>query len=287
MVAANSLTIAYKNSNVYASGQYVTSTSSGASWAGSVNDLAFKEYYIGGVVVANGVASGEHTVKLSSDGSTLKINIDGSDISSNGTLTVPDNANAWTFASNYLMPYIEYIKVTVGGVLKGHWYWENNTTFADHSGNSNTATPTFRTATTDADVVATVKSFSAADAAVFASADDESGPEIVTSGDLPPVFAGFYVNLHADDIPGGPQINSYLDEHNVPQTAFWIPLVYLGGAIITMVGYRWTRKMLPSLMAGVIWNIFFGVVIGSGFWGLFVIGVVGVGEMINKKKQGV
>ncbi len=255
--------------------------------AGTSKDPYLVVTFTGGVgtSVANGVTSGEHTIKVSLADNTLKTFVDGVEADSDSIGgSIVDNANAWAFTTNYSMPYVEYIKVTVGGVLVGHWYWENATTFTDQSGNSNTATPTFRTVTTDADVSATIKAFTAANASVFSSGDDDAGPEMVTSGDLPPVFAGFYINLHAEDFPGGPSINSFLDDRNVPYTAFWIPLVYFGGAVITMVGYRWTRKLLPAAMAGVIWNIFFGAVIGSGYWGLFVIGVVTVGEMINKKK---
>jgi hypothetical protein len=38
--------------------------------------------------------------------------------------SVADNANDWIFCQNGVMLYVEYIKITVSGTLKGHWYWE-------------------------------------------------------------------------------------------------------------------------------------------------------------------
>jgi hypothetical protein len=72
--------------------------------------------------------------------------------------SVPDNANDWVFCQNGSMPYVESIEVTVGGSQTGYWEWEYGTTFEDGSGNGNTATPSFRTSASDADLTGEVSS---------------------------------------------------------------------------------------------------------------------------------
>ncbi len=70
--------------------------------------------------------------------------------------SVPDNSNNWTFVSDNSTMYVNTIQVNKAGVLKGSWAWQYATTFTDLSGNGNTATPTFRTTSSDANVTAQV-----------------------------------------------------------------------------------------------------------------------------------
>ena len=73
--------------------------------------------------------------------------------------SVPDNGNEWTFIENDVMPYMEYQKIWIDGVLRQHIVWEYDDEFTDLSGNSNPATPSFRTASSDPDVSAELISF--------------------------------------------------------------------------------------------------------------------------------
>lgn len=73
--------------------------------------------------------------------------------------TIADTSDNWTFCENAVMPYMESANISVGGNLAGSWAWEYNDTFTDLSGNGNTATPTFRTTTSNADVTAALSSF--------------------------------------------------------------------------------------------------------------------------------
>jgi hypothetical protein len=261
-----------------------------SSWSdvtGHDEKFQLSYFTIGASVTATGVTSAEHTVRVVADGTNLKIYIDGveKDSVALAGASVPNNASNWTFIKNYSMPYMEYLKIWVGGTLRQHIIWENDTTFTDLSGNGNDATPTFRTTTTDADVSTTVKNFGAVSQATYTGADSDEGPEMVSDTDIPAQPSGWYVNLHAEDLPVlGEPINNLLEDQGIPPQAFWLPFVYIGGAVITMVAFRFTRKLMPSAMGGIIWNAFFGVVIGSGMWGLFPIAIISVGEMANRKK---
>jgi hypothetical protein len=278
-------------SSSYANGQVYTSTNSGSSWTSvSTADMRFSitgEYLVPSTktVTANGVTSGEYKVNVTADGTNFRIYLD--DVQAATTalsgVSVSNNANGWVFVQNGVMPYVEYIKFTNSGTLRGHWYWQYAATFTDQSGNSNTATPTFRTTSTDPAVSAVVKSFTAFNQAIFSGADSEA-PVFVTNDDIPGMPGGWYVNLDASNFPGGPSINAFLDSHDIPYEIVYLPFVYVGGALITMVAFRYTRKLLPAALGGVLWTVFWGATIGSGLWGLLPIGVITIGEMVNRKK---
>lgn len=74
-------------------------------------------------------------------------------------VTVPNNDNNWAFLENDVMPYMEYQKIWIDGVLRQHIVWEYGTTFTDLSGNSNPATPSFRSASSDPHISAELISF--------------------------------------------------------------------------------------------------------------------------------
>lgn len=116
-------------------------------------------------VTATGVESGNHTVKVWANTANLTISIDEA-ISGNlfdtTALTgdVFDNDNDWTFIENYSMPYMEYHKIWIDAVLQQHIEYEyDDTVFSDLSGQSHPAYPTFRTASSDADVSAVLSSW--------------------------------------------------------------------------------------------------------------------------------
>jgi hypothetical protein len=274
---------------IYPNGAHVYSGNSGGTWFSNGNDCGFKAYSSAVRIISASTTSGEHTVKVTADGTNFKIYVDGVEKQSEPLLgtSVPNNASNWTFVENNSVPYVEYIKVKVGGVLKGHWVWQNAATFTDQSGNGNTGSPSFRTTTTDADVSVAIKGFAAVEQSLFSSGDSDAGPEIVADNDIPAMPAGWYINLHAETFPGGTQINDFFNGIDIPPLLFWICLAYGGGAIIVMLVHKWTKKVLPSGGAGIIWNVFFAATVGTGFWGLVPIGMITLGEMLNRKKASV
>jgi hypothetical protein len=72
---------------------------------------------------------------------------------------VPDNANNWAFVENESAMYLVDQEVTIGGSQAQYIQWEYNSVFTDQSVNSNDATPTFRAASSDADVSANMTGF--------------------------------------------------------------------------------------------------------------------------------
>jgi len=73
---------------------------------------------------------------------------------------VPDNDNNWTFAENDSFMWLKTQDITIGGVLSQDIEWEYATVFQDATAYNNDCTPSFRGASSDADVTAELVSFS-------------------------------------------------------------------------------------------------------------------------------
>ena len=67
-------------------------------------------------IAATGVTSGEHTIALTLTTTNLTMTVDGV-INANSMLVgpVPDSVDIWSAFANNAMPYVEYLKITVGG----------------------------------------------------------------------------------------------------------------------------------------------------------------------------
>lgn len=96
--------------------------------------------------------------------------------------SVPDNANAWAFFENGVTPYVESHDIEVASVEVQHIEWEyDDTTFTDSSAQSNDATPTFRTASSDADVSATLISWQPISTALAPGYSVSDAPLFITA----------------------------------------------------------------------------------------------------------
>ncbi len=109
-------------------------------------------------ITASGIQSGERIFKVTNNSADFKIFVDDmvtAKDSTNGT-EVPPNTENWTYLEDGVMPYMEYLKTTIGGELRQHIVWEYGTTFNDQTAFNNDATPTFRTTSSDVDLTASV-----------------------------------------------------------------------------------------------------------------------------------
>lgn len=75
-----------------------------------------------------------------------------------GNADAPDNTNDWIIGGD-VTPYIHTYDHEVNAVLRSDIEWEYNSIFVDGSGNGNPATPTFRMASADADIIGNMTAF--------------------------------------------------------------------------------------------------------------------------------
>ncbi len=281
--SSNGILWRIQSSDVYAGGTFVTSNNSGSTWTIQTKDASFKTY-ISAAILSAEISQPENIVTVTLSGGATSLYINGVLADSAAFAgSVPDNANNWVIGANGSMPYLYYAKITVGGVLKGSWAWQNSATFTDLSGNGNDATPSFRTTTTDADVSVSVISYTVCNQSAFITGEDDEAVEIVTDDDIGEMPDGWYGDLHPENLPGGQAISDFLENMDFPPAFFWYSLVYLGAAIVTMVSLGLTSELLPCAAAGLIWQVFFCAIIGTAWWVLLPEGIIIIGEMVNRK----
>ncbi|KSV17259.1 hypothetical protein DA01_07750 [Dehalococcoides mccartyi] len=271
-------------SPTFADGNRVYSTNSGSSWTNvSGEDFGFK-IYTNPIICSYSQLTGEHTIKVTLTAGNSYLYVDGvlaDSAAFAGSIT--DNANGWVIGAGGSMPYLYYAKITVGGVLKGSWEWQYAATFSDLSGNGNDATPSFRTTTTDADVSAAIISYNAYNLSAFVVSDDDDGVQFVDEEDIPDMPSGFFATLDPDRLEFLSPINEIITEAGIPLEFIWYPVIFGGGAAITMISFGLTRKLLPCIIAGGIWTGFLSAALGADLWTVLPFAVVAVTELTNRK----
>lgn len=224
---SNNIRFSSNSAGGYAGGRFASSTNGGGSWSGSTHDRDFTVFVIPTVKsVATGLTSGEHVLKVTADGTNLKTYWDDVEKDSDalGAVSVANNANGWIFTQSYTNPYVEYVKVTVGGSLVGHWMWENSETiFTDLSGEGNDASPTFRTTTTDPDLSAALVSF--APVAPISGGSSPTTTAVVPISSVPADPAVTDVSpANLVNVPYiGQRLSDFLKERNIPEGLITYP----------------------------------------------------------------
>lgn len=174
------------------------------------------------IEVTDVVSTGEHIVKTSADGTDLKLYIDNVEVDSValGGVTVPNNANNWSFLLNGAMPYMEYHRITVGGNLKQYVYWEYASTFTDHSGSGIDMTTTnFAVDSSDPDVTAWLVSFGPIEEARAPAYSISAAPDFITTA--PNLTSDFSSTSVTPTVPGGDVITAIATSGSTPAAVVW------------------------------------------------------------------
>lgn len=228
--------------------------------------------------VATGVTSGAHIYKFGLSGGSLTTKIDGVTKDTDAvTGSVINNSNNWTFATNSCLRYIDYIKITVNGTLKGHWAWQGAATFTDLSGNGNTATPTFITSGSSGSVTATVDSFGALVPSTYSGVSGSSG-SVITGDDLPVLPDSWYSSLHAD-LPG----DDFLEAMNIPPSWFWLNVAFALIILAMFLMFWLTKDLMAMDIAGGTTAAAFTIWIGLSLWIFVPFMAVWVGELVRRR----
>jgi hypothetical protein len=235
-------------SDPYAGGTLGTSTDGGSTWTSvATDDCRVKVDGIAAVktVSAAGVATGEHDISISADGTNFELSVDGSvegSVALSG-VSVVNNAGNWTALQNGSVTYLESYEITVGGALKQSISWQNSATqFTDASGNANHATPSFSTTSSDADVSAQLKS--------YAPLTPATGGVVLTTSVSPPLTS---VPAEPDvsgvgpygitNIPGGTSVVDFLEDNNIPVGLAVYPAAMLLLVLVIFLLFAITRDI--------------------------------------------
>lgn len=157
-------------------------------------------------------------------------------------VSVTNNANNWAFLQNDSMLYMESHQIWVMDALVQDIEWEYDTTFTDQSGNSNDATPTFRSSSSDLDVTATLYSFtpvSESKAPAFSLGD---APDFITST---PAISGNFSTTPSPTFPGKDAIDAIANASSTPSQLPYMLIVGFA-TIATSLTTSWLMRKYGS-----------------------------------------
>lgn len=172
-------------------------------------------------------------------------------------VNMTDNANDWQWVTNNTMPYVEYVKMWVSEIQRLYIEWENDASnFSDLSGNSNDATPTFRTTSSDSDVSAYLATFMPIGEweASYDYTEDISSI-VETPGTIPEM----YQELQTVHLPGAGFANDMLSAAGIPLAMFWFPLAIGSIIVVGFFIYAKSRSLLTQgtvcLFVAAFWSL--------------------------------
>lgn len=144
--------------------------------------------------------------------------------------TVPDTANDIVEFKNNVMPYVEYSKKWIDGVLQQYIDWEYGAIFHNSAHGGDDATPTFRTSSSDADVSASLISFTpVSEARAPAYAIGESAVDVISDN---VTMTGTFGTTTTPTFPGAAVITAVANASSTPSQ---LPLIIIIGFVILCV----------------------------------------------------
>jgi hypothetical protein len=249
------------------------------------NYYVYELYFTNQPFVTTAMATGEHTITTTADGTDLKLYVDTvlKDTSALNGVSVPDNANNWAFLENLCVPYMEYHKIYIPGNAANPEQsiaWENGATFTDLSGNGHTATPTFKTTSTDADVSAALTAFVANKLSSASGYSVGGSVSFITTlpDDTGFPSGGVYNEGNTGGIIGADLVNEGLTTADIPEPFFWYPIAFLVSIVLGFVAYGLTKTLLvQAIVSGVVMACFCGGgVLGDGLLPWFTVVIFGI-----------
>jgi len=190
--------------------------------------------------------------------------------SANTSITVPDSTGEWNFVEGGVMSYLDSQTITVNGTQVQYIDWEyTEGDFMDSSGFGNDATPTYRTAATNANVTASIASqVTTMTAEVPASADSPSWTMVGTVPEEPPEL----YREGGSNYPGGAELVTLADDTKIDYM-IWAVLLSYGLSLGLGV---WVYSMTHNTRLGRNGSLFVFWIVSTIIQIIFVIGGDGV-----------
>ncbi len=163
------------------------------------------------------------------------------------TGSVPNTDSSWTIGGP-ATPFIESYKIWIGGNPRQDISWAYGDCFYDASGN--TAVPTFRTDSSNANVTAILTSFKPATEAKVTTFNVSGSLEAVPSA--PASMSQMYTETPVSGVTGlTAPINALLDAGVVPRDLWWFPFIIIGICIIGLLLYGATATTTRGEVTGI------------------------------------
>lgn len=236
----------------------------------SLNEFDFIEVTSLLSLTATGIESGEHKTEVRAITGNMWLLVDDA-VKAAGSLAgnyVADNDYDWVICKGNAVYWMEYVEITVGGVQKGYWEWEYSATFTDQSGNGNTATPTFRTTSSDADVTAVLSSFRPASQASASPDLVSQWPEMIS--EVPAESETMYTEESRPGIFFEPLVHAVWPLSGIPETFFWYNFTFFTVIFAGILVFRMHPSLiLKCIVMGAI--MIFWALPGPNVYGMFTV----------------
>lgn len=250
----------------------------GSTWTDSTAELKCK-YILTAASTSAVVATGEHNIKVTADGSDLKLYVDTilQDTESLAGASVPNNANNWFYCPSGITPYTDYYKHTVSGTLITHYQPVtiiSGTTLPDREGTAQNGTITW--GSNPAGLTVGLSPLIATDSTISGGSTSVGSG---TSG-LGNIGAGNIQSIDDRTNPGtflDPLINVIADAMDLPNTLVWLGLYIIALLFVFMTMARLIPvSLLPAGVSSVVVSLIF-YLIGVLDWYVVAFGVVVTG----------
>lgn len=218
------------------------------------------------VTAAALTTTAEHTLKVESTPGAWVIYWDGvskdtiARTADFGAINIPSAASQ--YVTGNVMPYVEYIKFTVGVALTQHIVWENSATvFNDQTVNNNDMTPTFRSTSSDADVSAAITSYNPIS---VADAPDVTSATFID--DVPDAIPNMYDEGETGGLIFEDLIDPALTVATIPKEVFWFPIAFAIAIGLGFAAFGKTKSLIVQSAVSAIVMAFFcgGGLLGDG-----------------------
>ena len=266
------------SSPTYANGSAVTSSNSGSTWT-ILTDWDLRFTLIGDIVVetsvtASGIASGEHTVKITADTTNLKLYIDGveEDSVALAGASVIDNVNDWVLFGGNTVPYVDYYKHTVSSVLKS-WYQPNTmiipSSLTDRSGNGNIGVMTL--VGNHPSITVTIGGIVASSTYTASSVDSEEGGEVIYT---PGISVVENTSATGSNLPYYTIVNRAASTMGITTLSLYgLMVLFIALVVFVAVSISTSSQMMGLIGAGMVTGIGAAAIIG--IWVVFLVAVGG------------
>lgn len=205
-----------------------------------------------------------------------------------GAVGVVDDNSPWVFCESPAVLYMDYFSENVTGVNVAFYQWEYGATFTDQSGEGNTATPTFRTSSTDANVSASLISFSPVTQAKSTATLSGDWPELIEDAPEEPETA--YDEEERPGIFFEPIVYTLANASGVPESFFFYIFCYI---VIIIPAGMLSYRIHPSLTLK--WAVMLSLIVlfaapGLNMFGMFTaiyFAMAGAGLILISRSYGI
>jgi hypothetical protein len=222
----------------------------------------------------SGLTSGEHYLSVYTNSGNMTLSWDGvvkGTVSLAGT-SIPNTSQEIQIGS-LSTSYMISSNFTQSGVLRGSWVWQYGSTFTDLSGNSNTATPSFKTTSSSASVNATLTTFNPLIEAKSTLNPSTSWPSLMTA----PLTQSstMYTENTTPGIFFANVIHAIWPSSSVPESLFWYGFTFFTIILSGMLIYAaFASKGQSALLIKVILMsaiMLFWSLPGPNVYGMYVV----------------